>query len=264
MAVGPARGLTAGAATAAIVRGEVLHHRLRPRVHRFRYPVFFLRLPLSALERLGCRWLAIDRPGPISFWRRDHGARDGSSLEAWMRARLAQAGLAADGEIVLYTFPRLFGYVFNPVSFWFCHDRDGRVRAVLAEVNNTYGERHDYLLARHDGAPIGRGAVLDAAKRLHVSPFFPVRGRYAFRLYAGERRSAFRIDYLEDGEPSLITAISGTVEALDDRNLLGAWLRHPLMTFLIIARIHWHALRLWLKGIRVHSKPAPPAQETTR
>ncbi|HJS38938.1 MAG TPA: DUF1365 domain-containing protein, partial [Burkholderiales bacterium] len=130
--------------SAQIVSGTVMHRRLRPVEHRFAYRVFFLRLPLTRLAEAA---LPVNRPGLASFHFRDHGARDGTHPLAWIRGVLAREGIEADGEVWLHCFPRVLGYVFNPVSFWFCEDREGKLRAVLAEVNNTFGERHSYLLA---------------------------------------------------------------------------------------------------------------------
>ena len=139
-------------AVPSIVHGEVTHRRSRPAQHAFTYPAFCMRLPLSQLATLEKRGIAHNRRGVVSFHDRDHGPCDGSPLLPWIRELLAAEGVAADGEIVLHAFPRLLGYVFNPVSFWVCHDRAGGVRAVLCEVRNTFGERHLYLLASADGA----------------------------------------------------------------------------------------------------------------
>ena len=135
--------------------GEVMHSRLRPRRNRFVYRVFFLRVRVDRLDTLRGPLFSLDRWNLFSLHRRDHGARDESELEPWIRGLLAHEGLdSADGEIWLQTFPRMLGYVFNPVSFWLCHDRAGALRTVLCEVNNTFGERHNYLLAHPDQRPI--------------------------------------------------------------------------------------------------------------
>jgi DUF1365 family protein len=172
----------------AIVDGAIGHRRRRPVVNAFRYPAFCLRLPLSRLAELPSRGIALDRRGAIAFHERDHGPRDGSPLLPWIRARLAREGVDADGEVVLHAFPRMLGYVFNPVSFWVAYDRRGAVRAVLAQVNNTFGEQHEYLVAHADRRPIRDGEPLEARKVFHVSPFCDVRGRYAFRFAFGGAR----------------------------------------------------------------------------
>jgi len=253
----------------ALCAGEVLHRRLAPVGHAFRYPAYFLCLPLSWFEAaspLRCpALLGIDRRKPFSVLRRDHGARDGSSLDSWIRELLRANGLqAADGEVVLYTLPRVLGYAFNPVSFWMCHDRAGALRAVLCEVSNTFGEHHNYLVSRDDGGVIGTGQSLSARKVFHVSPFFPVDGEYRFRFHAREQRCLFRIDYLRDGVLQLTTSLSGRSASLGSSRLVFAFLRLPWLMAGVIVRIHLQALRLWLKGAVFHRKPAPPVETTTR
>lgn len=236
---------------AEISFGSVMHARGMPARNRFVYSLFTLRVPLSQLETLRVPLLGIDRANLFSFHARDHGPRDGSSLLPWIREQLARHGLAevADGEVVLQTLPRLFGYVFNPVSFWFCHDRDGGLRAVLVEVNNTFGGHHDYLVAHPDGRVITHGDVLRATKLLHVSPFFPVKGEYRFRFSEQGDVGVVCIDYHDEGECKLATRLIGRRMPLTARNLALAWLRSPLLTFGVMARIHWQALRLILKRV---------------
>jgi hypothetical protein len=250
---------------ASIFFGHVMHSRLRPRRNRFRYPVFFLRCPLSEVDRLD-RWpLAVDRFGLLGFFRRDHGPRDGSDLQAWIRRVLDDAGIdAADGEIWLQAFPRMLGYVFNPVSFWLCRDRQGALRAVLCEVNNTFGEHHAYLLAHPDQRPIRDGDWLSARKVFHVSPFCAVRGSYRFQFALEGGGCAIRIDYDDGDGPLLATAVRATPAPLTRLRLLRAFILYPWMTLRVSARIHWQALRLWLKGVPLFGKPAPPARELTR
>jgi uncharacterized protein len=253
----------------ALCTGDVLHQRQRPMTHGFRYRTFFLRLPLSWLEGEAAprppRLLGLDRPNLFSIRRRDHGARDGSSLEVWARRLLVDNGLAvADGEIVLYTLPRVFGHVFNPVSFWMCHDRAGGLRAVVCEVSNTFGEHHNYLVARPDGAPIGTGQRLTARKVFHVSPFFPVEGEYEFRFHQSGGRCLFRIDYMCGGALQLTTSLSGAARPLTDSGLARGFLRLPWLMLAVLGRIHLQALRLWWKGAVFHRKPLPPAESTTR
>jgi DUF1365 family protein len=254
----------------AVCIGEVLHRRLAPVEHAFRYPAFFLRVPLSWLESPAPDrrpWLlGIDRFNLFGLMRRDHGSRDGSSLHAWARRLLDEHGLAqaADGEIVLYTLPRVLGYVFNPVSFWMCHDHAGHLRAVLCEVSNTFGEHHNYVVAHADAAPIGTGQVLLARKVFHVSPFFPVEGEYRFRFHESGSRMLFRIDYARAGTLHLTTSLSGGAFELSDLRLARSFLRLPWLMTGVIGRIHLQAVKLWWKGAVFHRKPPPPAQATTR
>lgn len=253
------------AAGAELLLGSVMHRRLRPVENRFVYGVYFLRIPLGRLESIRGPLLSINRWNLLSFDYRDYGARDGSHPLAWIRALLAREGLGvADGEIWLHTFPRLLGYVFNPVSFWFCEDRAGRTRAIVAEVSNTFGERHSYLLAHADGRPIHPGETLAARKAFHVSPFCTLSGGYRFRFLTQNSQRIARIDYADEAGPLLLTSLSGRGTPLGSAAILRAVLRHPLMTFGVIARIHWQALKLWLKRLPFHSKPVLPLKEVSR
>ena len=247
-----------------LVVGEVMHRRLRPAQNRFSYPIWCLRLPLSRLGELGDLGIAVNRPGRVSFHERDHGPHDGSSLEAWVRSLLAAEGIEAPGEIVLCTLPRLFGYLFNPLSFYLCHDRGGQVRAVLCEVHNTFGERHNYLLAHADARPIRSGEPLTARKVFHVSPFIGVDGEYVFRFGLHAGRWLARVDYADAGGPLLNTAVGGEVLELSERALRHALWRNAWLTLAVILRIHYQALKLWAKRVPYFSKPQPPLKETTR
>lgn len=244
-----------------IVTGQVMHRRTRPVVNAFVYPVFYVRLPLRRIEACRGALFSIDRPNVLSFHRADHGARDGSALLPWIEAQLRASGLPADGEIVLQTFPRVFGMVFNPVSFWFCHDPAGALVAVLAEVNNTFGGNHNYLLHNADASPLRDGQELCADKRLHVSPFNTVVGGYRFRFRQNGARGTAYIDYFDDDaafdEPLLRTSIGGTGQGWNTRALLAAVARMPWLCAGIVLRIHWQALRLWWRGVRFHGANPP-------
>jgi hypothetical protein len=245
--------------------GRVMHRRLRPAANRFDYGVFFLAVPLSRPESIENRWCSLNRGNLFSLRFADYGARDGSHPLPWIRGLLDEAGIAgADGEVWLQTFPRVLGYVFNPVSFWYCEARDGSLRAIVCEVNNTFGERHRYLLAHVDGRPIRRGETLAARKVFHVSPFNPVAGDYRFRFEVPGARSLARIDY-HDGEGDILhTSISGTAVPYTAGALLRAFFAYPLMTVGVIGRIHWQALRLWAKRVPFFAKPVPPVEQVTR
>lgn len=242
-----------------------MHRRLRPVGNEFTYSAFSLALPLSRLADLPSLGIAWNRPALVSFFDRDHGERDGRALESWIRDLLAAEGVAADGEIVLYAFPRMLGYVFNPVSFWVCHDRDRNARAVLCEVCNTFGEQHNYLLAHPDGRVLASGETLRARKVFHVSPFCEVKGSYQFRFHFAADRWLARIDY-DDGAGGVVleTSISGATTPLTPSAVRGLLWRYRWFTLGVILRIHWQAIKLWLKRVPYIVKPRPPLQRTSR
>lgn len=247
--------------------GAVMHERRVPVVNGFTYPMFYLRLPLSEIDRLArspSRLFGINRRALMRFDFRDHGPGDGSPPLPWIRALLERHGVEAEGEVVLQTMPRLFGYLFNPVSFWFCHDDEGALRAVLCQVNNTFGERHNYLVSHPDGRVIVGGEWLRARKVFHVSPFFPVRGEYRFRFEQRGPVGSVDIDYWDGDTRMLATRVSGRAEPMSRKTLSRALWRFPFMTLAVIARIHWQALRLWLKRVAFFRKPLPPLEETTQ
>lgn len=246
--------------------GRVMHARRHTAMHRFVYPLAFLRVPLSAMH--DCRhWLGlfgINRRALFAVHAADHGPRDGRPLLPWLQHSLAAQGVNFPlGEVVLQTFPRLLGYVFNPVSFWFCHDTDGQLRAVLCEVNNTFGEQHNYLVRHADLRPIASGDCLSTRKVFHVSPFFPVAGSYHFRFLAQANTVGVNIEYRQQGETTLLAHVGGRTRPLTAAALLSALLRYPFMTLGVMVRIHWQALHLWRKGARFYRKPAPPLETTT-
>jgi|APCry1669189034_1035192.scaffolds.fasta_scaffold45935_2 DUF1365 family protein len=248
-----------------IAFGEVRHTRLSPVVHAFNYPAFFIRVPIHRLDQLqsATRLFGLNRAAPLSFHESDHG--DGRTpCQTWIRERLAESNLVADGPIWLDTFPRVFGYSFKPVSFWHCHNAAGQRIAVLAEVHNTFGERHGYLLHQR-GEPLRGGAELSAGKAFHVSPFAAIEGRYRFRFHGRQDRWVARIDLdTAAGQALLRTSLSGTPEALDRASALRALLRYPLFTLGVIARIHAQAFALWRRRVPFFSKPIPPSTLITR
>jgi uncharacterized protein len=254
---------------ALIGTGEVRHTRLRPARHGFSYPTYFLMLPMRGLRQAPCEALARNRFGLISFHDSDHGDGRSDSL-AWLDELLAREGVAdVAGEVWLHCYPRVLGFTFKPVSFWYCHRVDGTLGAVVVEVNNTFGERHCYLL--HEPG-LGFGRELRARKALHVSPFCDVTGGYRFRFMRSParadsrlpERTVARVD-LHDAQGLLIqTSVSGRLRALTPASVRAAFFGMPLMTLGVIARIHWQALRLWLKHVPFFRKPRPPEAFVSR
>ena len=248
------------------------HTRLRPARHAFRYPTYFLMLPLRSLRRDPSGWGAVAhrRLGLVGFDDRDHG-HGGSDALAWIEALLEGQGITdADGEIWLHCYPRVLGHTFKPVSFWYAHRRDGSLAAVLAEVNNTFGERHAYLLA---GPDLAWGREMRAQKVFHVSPFCAIEGRYRFRFLrtgpgfaggAASERTVVRIEHDDDHGPLLLTSISGDLQPATAPALRRAFFGMPMMTLAVVLRIHWQALLLAVKRVPFFRKPDPPEGFVTR
>ena len=241
--------------------GEVRHRRLRPAANAFAYPTYFLLLPMRTLRATPLAALRRNRFGLLAFHDADHGDGRADAL-AWLDDLLAVEGVHdAQGEVWLHTYPRVLGYVFKPVSFWYCHRVDGSLAAVVAEVNNTFGERHCYLL---DGPGLAWGRELRARKVFHVSPFCQVQGHYRFRFMRTADRTVARIDHDDDQGALLQTSVSGHLQPLTATSARRAFFGMPMMSLGVIARIHWQALRLWLKRVPFVSKPEAPAAFTSR
>ena len=253
--------------------GEVRHARLRPVEHRFVYPTYFLLLPMRSLRAQASPALPRNRFGLLSFHDADHGDGGADSL-AWLEALLASEGIAdAGGEVWLQCFPRVLGFAFKPVSFWYCHRSDGSLAAIVVEVNNTFGERHCYLLA---GADLAFGREVRAQKVFHVSPFCAVAGDYRFRFLRTDAhppgaapridtpRIVARIDHHDDAGVLLQTSVSGLLQPLSRQAVRAVFVSLPLLTWAVVARIHWQALKLWTKRVPFFRKPRPPQSFVSR
>ncbi len=237
-------------AHSAIYEGWVMHRRLTPRHHAFKYRVFALLLDLDELEDLSrrLRLFRWNRRGVASFQDRDHG--DGRDPRRWLDGRLAAAGIRADGPKRVLCYPRLFGHVFNPLSVWFCHAADGRLEAIVYEVHNTFGERHSYVLRAGNDAALVRH---ETAKAFHVSPFLSLDCRYHFTIRPPGEDVLIAINEDEAGVPVLTATFAGKRKPLTDGALAAMVLRHPLMTLKVVAAIHFEAVRLMWKGVPRHA-----------
>jgi DUF1365 family protein len=243
----------------ALYAGTVMHRRVRPRAHRLRYRVFWMLLDLDEIAALphSLRLFSHNRFNAVSFFDKDHGDGSGRPLRAQVECHLRAAGIEPDGgPIRLLCMPRVFGYGFNPLSVYFCYQRDGSLAAILYEVHNTFGERHSYLIPVEHAA----GAVIDqrCQKLFYVSPFMDMAMSYAFRVAVPDQRISVAIQAADRDGLLLVAALSGERRTLNDVALLRVLAAFPLLTLKVVAAIHWHALRLLLKGFRLRRRPNPP------
>ena len=246
--------------SAALYVGSVMHRRVRPRPHRLRYRVFWMLLDLDGIatfaERL--RLFSLGRFNLFSFKASDHGDGSTTPLRAQAEAKLRNAGISLEGgRITLLCMPRILGYVFNPLSIYYCYARNGELAALIYQVHNTFGERHSYVLAA--GGATDDVVSQQAKKTFYVSPFLDMNMRYAFRTrIPGDALSVSILG--SDTQGPLITAVmTGRRRALTDAALLRVFVTHPLLTLKVIGGIHWEAARLWLKGIRLVPRPGTKA-----
>lgn len=241
--------------------GEVMHARLKPFGHRFIYSVFSLLVDIDRLAELGraSRLLSVNAPNFVSFRESDHVERPGETVRDFAVRLLSGVGL--DGQasrILLLAYPRILGYVFNPISVYFAYDAENRLIALIYAVRNTFGERHNYVARIEDGDLSEAGVRQSRAKIFHVSPFIGMGARYRFRILPPGRVVRLRIHETEAGEPLLAATFVGEARPLATRTLALCLVQFPLMTLKIVAGIHWEALRLWLKGARFRTSPPAP------
>lgn len=242
--------------------GIVTHTRVKPRRHRLRYRIFMLLIDLDEARDLGAklRLFGAERFALTSFYERDHLSGSGG-LKAEVEGHLTAAGVETGGPVRLLCMPRILGGVFNPLSVYFCHRADGALSAILYEVNNTFGERHSYLIPVAEGA--GETVRQGIAKGFYVSPFMDMDLAYGFRIQPPGETVSVGVE-VSDGEgPVLSAAFAGERIDLTDAALWRAFLTHPLMTIGVMAAIHWEALKIWLKGERLRPRPAPPSRPVT-
>lgn len=226
----------------AIYVGHVVHQRHRPKKHYLRYRVFSLLIDLDELPALNrLKWFGHNRRALFSFRDADHG--DDLPLREWVNQKLAGEGLGPAGRVRLLCYPRILGYVFNPLTVWFCDDASGRPLATIYEVHNTFRERHSYVLPA--------SAAQAADKAFYVSPFIDMDCRYEFHLTPPGDKVRIAINETQDDQPLLYAAFTGGRQELTDAKLMRLFVTHPLMTFKVTASIHFEALRLIAKGIRI-------------
>ncbi len=247
--------------------GRVMHKRLRPFSHRFTYRTFAMLIDLDELPQLDrkLRFFSYNRSNIFSFSDRDHGSRDGTAVRVWLDQKLAERGIDLEGgQVQVLCMPRILGYVFNPLSIWFCRHRDGRLKAIIYEVRNTFGEHHSYVEAVDEDWKEGDALIQSCDKAFYVSPFIGMKARYDFRIKPpGKALSVVIRQQVPEGE-LLVATQNGKRSKLTSLALLSTLLRYPLMTFKVTGAIHWEALRLWLKGARFQQRPNRPAKDPAR
>lgn len=246
--------------SSALYVGSVSHRRVTPRRHRLRYRVFWLLLDLDEPRDLSRRLCLFshNRFNLFSFHDRDHG--DGESTpRAYVERVLKRQGIdIGAGRVSLLCMPRILGYVFNPLSIYFCHRQDGTLAALLYEVRNTFGQKHSYLIPVQEPGDVVRQRC---AKAFYVSPFMDMRLSYDFRIAPPADDVSVVVAASGDQGPVLVASLTGTRRALTDAALAGVFLSHPLLTLKVMGAIHWEALKLWVKGLRLRPRPPAPAQE---
>ena len=249
----------------AIYTGIITHARVKPVKHRLAYRGLYLLLDLDELSDLTqrLRLFSAGRFNVFGFLARDHGDGRDTALRPQIEAHLREAGIEPDGGTIrLLCMPRVLGTVFNPLSVYFCHRADGTLAAILYEVHNTFGERHSYLIPVETGAttPVIRQSC---AKNFYVSPFMDMALTYHFRVRPPGERVGVVISAHDADGPVMTAAFAGTRETLSDANLVKVFIRHPLLALQVLGGIHWEALKLWRKGMKLRTRPAPPAETVT-
>jgi DUF1365 family protein len=244
----------------ALYPGHVTHARFKPKVHRLSYRIYSLLLDLDELDEVDrrLRWLSVDRFNLFSFYRRDRGDRSGRDLKGQVERSMRAVGIEPDGgPIRLLVMPRLLGWAFNPLSTYFCYRKSGDLAAILWEVDNPFGERHAYMIPAAPPEPGGE-IVQRCNKAFYVSPFMDMDQRYVFRVSPPTEKLSIKIE-TSDAEGPMLTArhLARKVE-LTDVALLKAFFAIPFLTLRVVGGIHWEALKIWLKGVKLRSRPAPP------
>ncbi|GAB5389347.1 MAG: DUF1365 domain-containing protein [Alphaproteobacteria bacterium] len=241
---------------------RVLHRRLKPFGHCFRYSIWQLLIDIDRLDELDriSPLLGVDRTAPIQFRRQDHGARDGSSLRGWAMRKLRYFPVPQGGwgRFQLLCMPRVLGMGFNPLSIWYCEDGLGRIAAMIWEVSNTFGEAHCYVIPNDPDTGLSLRQSCD--KAFYVSPFIGMKQRYTFRTARPDDRMRVIIHQQDEEGGQMVAAMTGNRKPLSTSSLSGIALAQPLLPVKVLGAIHWQAFRLWLKGAAYYPRMAHTAQ----
>ena len=238
----------------SIYNGTVIHKRFKPKKHFFKYSVFSLFIDLSELNQLNnsIKFFSFNKFNLISFFEKDHGDRDGSSLIKWVKKNLNENNISSENiKIKLLCYPRILGYVFNPLSVFFIYNSKNKLISILYEVKNTFGEQHTYIFKVEDDLNLFQH---NCSKKFHVSPFIEMNCNYFFRILKPGEKISVIIDQYHSNEKILYASQDGKRADFNSKELLKSYLKHPLMTFKIISAIHYEAFKLWTKGIKFISK----------
>ena len=239
--------------TSSIYNGTVIHKRFKPKIHFFKYKVFSLLIDLSELNILDKKinFFSYNKFNLISFFDKDHGERNGSSLVEWVKKNLKENKINTENiKIKLLCYPRILGYVFNPLSVFYIYDSDEKLISVLYEVKNTFGEQHTYIFKVENNNLIQHSCE----KKFHVSPFIEMDCNYFFRILKPAEKISVIIDQYQSNEKILYASQDGKRTEFTSSELIKSYLKHPLMTFKIISAIHFEAFKLWVKGIKFIKK----------
>ena len=237
-----------------IYNGSVIHKRFKPKEHYFKYKVFSLFIDLSELNKLNdqLNFFSLNKFNLISFYNKDHGDRDGSCLVEWVKYNLSKNSISTENiKIKLLCYPRILGYVFNPLSIFFVYDKSENLISILYEVKNTFGEQHTYVFKVEDQNKLVQN---NCSKKFHVSPFIEMECNYFFRILNPGQKLSVIIDQYDKEGKILFASQDGERSDLNSKNLINSYLKHPLMTFKIISAIHYEAFKLWTKGIKFIKK----------
>ncbi len=236
-----------------IYTGNVIHKRFKPKEHYFKYKVFSLLIDLDELKIIkeNINIFSYNKFNILSFFDKDHGPRDGSSIKEWVKKNLKNIGINDDKvQVKLLCYPRIFGYVFNPLSIFFIYNERSELISILYEVKNTFGEQHTYIFKTNDNKTI----INNCSKKFYVSPFIEMDCEYNFRVLKPTSTISIIIDQKDKEGKILFASQDGIAQKLDEKNLIFSFFSHPLMTFKIIVAIHYEALKLWIKGIKIVKK----------
>lgn len=244
----------------SLYTGLVSHTRKKPRVHHLNYRIFMLLIDLDELAALSrLKLFGVGRFNLVGFDPSKFGDGSGRALKVQVEGQLVTAGIASGGPIRMLAMPQIFGRAFNPLTVYFCHAADGALSAILYEVNNTFGERHSYLIPAPNAAMLRQAC----AKGFYVSPFMDMDLSYAFRILQPDENVLVAVDVADADGLVLAASFTGERRPLTDAALLRAWLTHPWMTIGVLAAIHIEALKIWFKGERVRIRPPAPKQAVT-